>query len=496
MAEYSVHWHEGMFLSPHHMQVAESLDLRQAALRHKWDLHYNWGLRALDLDVAALADYRFAVNSLQARLRDGTLVAVPEDGVLPPLDLKPALEVAGEVTVFLAVPQVQPGKRNAPDPEEEPFGEEPAPGPAEAAPGPNGEGAADTRYLLDRLEVEDENSGDNAQPILVRMLNLKVLPSTEPRAGYEVLELARVRRGAGPDAVPELDGAYIPPLLACDAWPPLQAGILQSVCNIVGRRLEESATRIVAHGVSFDTRHPGAAARLGQLHVFNAAYAVLGVLAFADGVHPLKAYLELCRLVGQLAVFGPARQVPALPRYDHDDLGGCFFRVRQYLDDLLEEMAEPPYEERPFVGEDKRMQVALEPKWLEPAWRMYVGVHSPLKAEECVRLLTQRGQLDMKIGSSTHVDEIFLRGLKGLEFTHVSIPPDALPSDPGLIYFQVSRQAQREEWQNVQRSLTLAIRLNQRFIAGNIQGEQRLAIQTGTRTVPMQFTLYLVPQET
>jgi type VI secretion system protein ImpJ len=139
------------------------------------------------------------------------------------------------------------------------------------------------------------------------------------------------------------------------------------------------------------------------------------------------------------------------------------------------------------------MQVALEPKWLEPAWQMFVGVHSPLKAEECVRLLTQKGQLDMKIGSSTHVDEIFLRGLKGLEFTHASLPPDALPAEPGLIYFQVNRQSQREEWHNVQQSLTLAIRLNPRFIAGNIQGERRLAIQTGSRTVPMQFTLYLVP---
>jgi type VI secretion system protein ImpJ len=325
----------------------------------------------------------------------------------------------------------------------------------------------------------------------VRLPNVKLLLSTRDVTGFEVLPIARVYRLAAADALPRLDESYIPPLLACDAWPPLATGILQVTYDRLGKKIEQLARQMVSRGISFDTRNPGDAVLVGQLQELNRAYATLEVLAFAEGIHPLRAYLELCRLVGQLAVFHPSRKAPPLPRYDHDDLGGCFYRVKQYLEDIPVE--EPSYEERPFVGADLRMQVALEPKWLEPSWQMYVGVLSTLKPEECVKLLTKSGQLDMKVGSAARVDEIFQRGLRGLQFTPCTKPPRDLPSQPGLVYFQMNREAQQEEWQNVQSSLTLAIRLNRERIAGSIQGQQVLTIKHGTVTATMQFTLFLVP---
>ena len=53
-----------------------------------------------------------------------------------------------------------------------------------------------------------------------------------------------------------------------------------------------------------------------------------------------------------------------------------------------------------------------------------------------------------------------------------------MPALPGLIYFQISRESAQGEWQNVQKSLTLAIRLNENLIAGNIQGQRILTIKT------------------
>ena len=140
------------------------------------------------------------------------------------------------------------------------------------------------------------------------------------------------------------------------------------------------------------------------------------------------------------------------------------------------------------------MQVPLEPAWLEPQWEMFVGVQSALDAAELIRLLTEPGQLDMKIGSSDRVDAIFRQGQAGLRFEPCLRPPRVLPEPPGLIYFQVSREYAPAEWQNVQKSLTLALRLNEKRIAGNIQGQRILAIKVGTQTTNLQFTLYVVPQ--
>lgn len=474
MTTRAVHWHEGMFLRPHHFQTSQRHLLQSINWGEKWDLHYNWGLRTIELDLDALANFRFVTRALQARLRDGTLISIPEDGILPTLDLKPAFESASNFTVYLAVPVLNLGKANAPS---------------------NGK-ADGARYKLDWQDLEDENTGVNPQRIQVQLLNLKLLLSTEDHSGYEVLPIARVRRSDRAEATPELDESYIPPLLGCDAWKPLNTNILQQIYDRIGKKLELLAGMVVNRGIGFDSQAAGDPMIFNQLRMVNEAYSLLGVQLFAQGVHPLTTYLELCRFVGQLCILGATRRPPEIPKYDHDDLGTCFYRVKQYIDMYLNILQEPEYQERPFIGAGMRMQVELEPKWLESIWQMYVGVLSPLSTEETIRMLTKAGQLDMKIGSSDRVDEIYRLGQAGLKFAHSPRPPRALPTPPGLVYFQINRESQLEEWKNVQRSLTLAIRLNENLIVGNIQGQRVLTIRTrtGGQTTTMQFTLYLVPE--
>jgi type VI secretion system protein ImpJ len=459
-----------MFLRPHHFQTAQRHWFHQSYLDEKWDHHYNWGLRSMELDPTGLANYRFVVRSLKARLRDGTLVSVPEDGSLPVVDLKSAFERNTTVKIFLAVPVMNLGRANV-----------------------SVNGAAEAgRYFLDTQDLEDENTGINPQQIQVRLLNLKLL-STQDHAGYEVLPIARIEKSARAEATPQLDVGYIPPLLACDGWEPLKAGILEQVFDRIGKKQHMLGQLIVTRGISMESQSQGDRLILEQLRVLNEASALLGIMAFAQGVHPLTAYLELARLVGQLAIFnrkiGP--QTPSLPKYDHDDLGGCFYRLKHYLDGLLD-IEEPDYKERPFIGQALRMQVTMDGEWIHPGIELFVGVKSPLRPNDCVQMLTRPGILDMKIGSADRVDDIFRLGRRGLEFAHCPVPPRVLPTQQGLHYFQVNRASQQEEWGYVQQSLTLAIRMNENRIDGNIDGQKVLRIRTGKDNTTMEFTLYVV----
>src|SRR5262249_20578043 len=145
--------------------------------------------------------------------------------------------------------------------------------------------------------------GLDPQPTQVRLLNLKVLLANQDRTGFEVLPIVRLEKSAKAEAVPQLDPTYIPPLLACDAWKPLADGVLQSIYDRVGKIVELRANQIVTRGITFDSQGQGDNLIFEQLRVLNEAYTLLGVLSFAQGVHPFPAYLELCRLVGQLAIF-------------------------------------------------------------------------------------------------------------------------------------------------------------------------------------------------
>jgi type VI secretion system protein ImpJ len=462
-----------MFLRPHHFQTAQRHALHFAHLDEKWDHPYNWGLRAIDLDHDALANYRFVVRVLKARLRDGTLVSIPEDGKLPEVELRGAFERDNTVTVYLAVPVLNLGRANV-----------------------AGNGAAEAgRYTLITQDLEDENTGINPQPVQVRLLNIKLLTSAQDHAGYEVLPIARVDRSAGADALPKLDKAYIPPHLACDGWPPMQTEILEPIYNRIGAVQEQLANQVVTRGIGMESEAQGDRLIIEWLRALNEAAGALSVLVYGQGVHPFQAYLEIARLVGQLAIFdAKAPRTPDIPRYDHDDLQR-FYRLKMYLDNLLDKGPKRDYEMRPFEAAGLRMQVTLEPSWLEPVYQMFVGVKSPLSTDECIRLLTGRS-LNIKIANSGRVDQIYTRGERGLIFTPFPNPPRALPSTQGLTYLQVRRDSQPAEWQNVHRELSLAVRFSEQHIEGSLQpGQREVRININGRIIPLQFTLYVLKGE-
>jgi type VI secretion system protein ImpJ len=494
MTTPAVHWYEGMFLRPQNFMAAERHFRDLIWQGDSWAQHYSWGLRSIEIDQSALSDYVLKIGRLRVRFPDGTQYCIPEDG--PPLqvNLREALQTSPEVTAVLGCPLLSPWRANVAEPgsgEAVRFSREVL-SVADESVADRATGLP-ARFFRERLSVDDENAGGRPRDIDVRALNVRVLLTDGETDGYATIPLARFRKAPRADVLPQLDTSYIPPVVACDAWPKLQEGILQSTHRRIGGKLGVLTSQAEMRGVSFDSRYQGDALVLAQIHELNEAYAVLGVIAYIAGVHPLTAYLELCRVTARLAVFGPARRVPDLPRYSHDDLGGCFYAVQKQIDGLLDVVTEPAYDERSFVGAGMRMEVALAREWVEPGRRLFIAVRSSLPADECVALLTQPGRLDMKVGSADQVDSIYRQGKAGLHIRHDPYPPRVLPAPPDLVFFHLDRDRHPDEWSAVQRSLTLAVRLNERLIAGAIQGKEELVIRSGEHTSTMQFILYAVP---
>ncbi|MBI1832560.1 MAG: type VI secretion system baseplate subunit TssK [Planctomycetes bacterium] len=474
MTARAVHWHEGMFIRPHHFQAAQRHldDLR--CRNHKWDHHYNWGLRFIDLDQEALGNYRLVLHALEARMRDGTLVVAPRDGIVPTVDLRPVFQARDtrSFVVYLAVPALYLGRRNL-----------------------SGQPTPDCRYYQDLVDCVDENSGRNPQGVPVRRLNFQILVGDQDQTGYDVIPIARLERNDQADGAPRLDVSFIPPVVTCNAWTPFADGILRALHDRLDKKIDWLVEQMAAQGITFDRQAPGDALVLKQLHQLNEAATVLSVLNAAEGVHPLSAFLELSRLAGQLAIFGATRRTPPLPQYNHDDLGGCFGEMKQHLDALLDIVVEPDYKERPFIGAGSRMQVSLEPAWLDSSWQMFIGVHSTMDTPQCVNLLTKAGHLDMKVGSSDRVDDLYRLGLTGLRFAPEPLPPGGLPKVPGQVYFRLKHDAKNPEWANLKKSLLLAVRINESWIVGSIQNQRRLTIKVSGRNVTMQFSLYVLPEK-
>jgi type VI secretion system protein ImpJ len=473
MTGRAVHWHEGAFLHPHHFQAERRSIAEQGYTALRWCNPYSYGVRTLELDAEALRNSRLVIRKLEASLRDGTTIRVPADVSLQVIDLKAAFKPGQPLDVHLVLPAMNFGRANA------------------ATSGTEG---PPTRYLVEYQEFEDENTGVNPQPVAVRIPNVRLFVGDQDTTGYETLPLLRLEKSASPNAVPQLDPTFIPPLLDCQAWGYLCKDLLQASYDRLIRKRRRLVELLTERGTTIGTTDPNDAISLAHVQELNEACGVLAVLAFSSGVPPFQAYLELARIIGQLAIFDRSGRFPEIPPYQHDDLGPRFQQLKIALDHLLDILPEPGYKERGFVGVGSRMQVALDPDWLQPAWELFIGVRTDKLPDEVLRMLTIPGQLDLKIGSGDRVDQLFQQGLAGLS-VEVALRPSVLPDVPGWCYFRIGRQPERE-WQSTVRSLTLAARINETRLAGSLHGERNVRVRSASGAVlTMQFTLYAVPNE-
>ena len=465
-----VHWFEGMFLRPQHFQAADRHWGELISTSQRWDHHHNYGLRAIEISPDALANYQLQVSRCHARLRDGTLVSFETGHEPDRVDLKAAFESDSRIMAYLAIPKLNMGRRNV----------------------AVGDDAGQHRYFETSQELQDESQGGNDDHIEFRNLNVTILLSTDDLSGYEVLPICQIKRSGAEEATPEIDDAYIPPLLADDAWPALSLDIVRAIYDIIGQKIEVLSQRALDRNINLSSSQPGDLDDLLMLSTLNQCYAYLNCTAFAQGVHPFVMYSELCRAVGMLSIFDPSRRVTDIPQYDHDDLATIFKWIKLRIEQLLGATKKLDFEQRYFVGTERGMQVSIEPEWLHSGWSWYVGVNGHNVSEADCRELLRPGKLDWKMGSSQQVDLIFKHGLPGVDQLELTSPPRALPPID-WIYYEVQRDS--NAWKDVLASQTLALRFRTELIGNldKLKGQRKLEVNRADKRVILEFALFAVP---
>lgn len=226
-----VHWSEGMFLVPQHFQAADAHWDETVRQRGQWDLPYFYGVHRIEISQTALESKRFQLNACEARLRDGTSVTygagmgpgAPSDTVgaaaaaLPAIGLEEAFARSDVARVYLAIPSQRAGQN------------------AESS------GAAERFRVSSRPLLDDV--GDTEEEVEFRDLNARLIaiphdpamPLEPPQLqGYDLLQVAQVKRTGEKRPTPELNENYFPPVLAIDAWPPLGRELILGLFDRIG----------------------------------------------------------------------------------------------------------------------------------------------------------------------------------------------------------------------------------------------------------------------
>lgn len=353
-----VQWHEGMLLSPQHLQQSD-VYYQHYIVSQLYNLSpYYWGVHNLTVDENHLSNGLLRITQLQATMPDGTCIRY--DGQLDSpleLDLKALIaeqqkshvqsaldkggtkspDLTSKLTIYIGISSYK-------------------------ANGSNLEGELARFESVEDPQVCDHNSGDN--PISIPKLKPRcyLLPESKVSAQYSAMPLLQIN----PQEHNRFVASFIPPMTQVKVNSYLGEACNQ-ICSLLKRKAGYLSEQISARNqneISMHLQH--------HFALLISALPQLEALTINGTCHPLQLYYALAHLLGSLNAAKPEIALMVLPRYLHDRLNQTFDSLLQRIHYLLDHIQDN-FIKIPFAVDQRVFKLLLRPEWLRS--KLYVGVY-------------------------------------------------------------------------------------------------------------------------
>ncbi len=449
--ERQVHWGQGAFLSPQHLQAQ---DLWQQAGRHALHLRltpFPWGFEMLRVREDALASgvvdvERFALVTRDGeRLLGGTLDTAPGNARVPQRNIADL-----------------PGSSSDPSPVWRVFSRERA---------LQGLATRESGRLASRHALASDSLGDPYDPqapeaevdFLLHQANIVTGLDENAEAivrgsdSYKFAELVP----AGPGKF-KLSADYIPPTTAISASHNL-ARWTRALRDLLVSRGQDFASVKRQRGIRAASTSAQEVMRVLMMQTFARHIPLFQEHARLGTVGAYAMYQDLRRLVAEFSVFsediGYFGELAARPRetelpdYDHEDLRRCFRIGFDRAEALIKALT---------VGAEVGITLAYDGRFYRadlPAnlfendkTRFYLAFESEQKGADLFARLSRTG----KIASMDEMPRLLSAALFGLKIDLLPVPPEELPQkSPNTTYFLVDTT--HPFWQMIKNGRNIAV---------------------------------------
>lgn len=429
-----VHWHEGLFLQPHHLQVMQNQLLQCIAEERRAIRSFPYGLREARLSADALENMLVKYDRLQAVMPSGIEINYPGNTSLPPLNIKERFEASSEaMTIYLGLPLWYANRSNT------------------IELGSSEDWRSKRLYKVVELQRHDENTGENVQPMLTRHYNARLMYENDDRTDMEVMPLLRIEHAAGESiGLPAQDANFIPPCQLITGSPTLRDQ-LRDLSNAVEASRRELVIQMTRAGFSVDSMRGPQFQQMLRLKTLNRFSARLPSLVEVPGITPFEMYLELRELLAELASLHPDRDMFDVPAYDHDRPAVAFLDLAEKVRSLLKPLKGDVFRKLAFAREEQVFAAVLSDENLTIPNEYFLGIKTRLDPRETSKLV-EDGDKFKFMAKSMWQNRI--RGIKLVEERH---PPLQFPSETGLHYYRLMRDESKRMWDRIAEEKDVAI---------------------------------------
>jgi len=429
-----IHWHEGLFLLPHHLQRFQSHLHGGLALERRLARSFPYGVIEARLSSEDLRVGKVRFDSLHAILPSGTEVRYPEEAELPVLDIKAALEEFDHLTVCLAVPLWTKDRANCVTEEEDRLlGQK-------------------VLYRVVESEWADENTGGNRRPILERRINARLLVDDSVPNDMEVIPLLRLTRGSGEEVgLPRQDTEFSGPCLVLSGSSSLR-DIVRDLSSQVLACREELLLQINRGAFSLENVRGVQFEQLMLLQALNRAAARFETLLVIPSVPPIQVYRDMRDLLGDLSALHPNRDLFDAPAYDHDNPYPCFRDIADRIRLFLRGSVTQSFLKVNFTPQGDHLQADLTDEHLTRPTDYFLGIRTKEDPVKLARFVENEDQFKLMPASLVE------RAVRGVVLKEERLPPLDLPTQNGLHYFHLVRDKSPEVWSMLVREKSAIVR--------------------------------------
>jgi len=449
-----MHWHEGLFLLPHHLQGMQRDFVDRVRSERLRSRPYPFGVVEMQLFAEGLSEYKIKFDKLHVVMPSGVEVITGPGGNcdlgIREFRHKFAIMSSG-MTVSLAVPIWQPGRSNT-------IGL-----PSDPAFGTIGTDASrvDRIYTVHQEDIADENTGRDEKSVLTRNINARLVIEGENIDNLETLPLIRIEASSNEDGVvlPREDPTFSPACYSIGGSAKMYR-LLRDLAAAALTHRQELASKLGGQGMGWSPSTLNSTQMLAvlRLRTLNHYSGMLQQLVAASGVSPFEVYLRLREFLGELAALAPDRDAFETAAYDHLRPGPIFRELDKRIRPLLREPTQGTFKEFKFNLEGASLVSSpIELIDFENGIDFMLGIQSKADANELTRLVidSQRFNLLPSTYRGSAENQVKVPGIK-LEREFADIPT-ALRQRPGLNYFRLNTSASDQMWKNARRDKKLCL---------------------------------------
>ncbi len=421
-----VHWHEGLFLQPHHFQAMSRAQAESLAALRRQVMAYPWGVIDARLSRDALENMLVRFDRLHVIMPSGVELRVPDEAELPTLEIKRAFESSSDpITISLAVPLWDPQRPNT----VEDDGTEPW--------------RIKRLYRLAEMDRPDENTGDNPHPVVYRRVNARLVLEGEDTADMEVLPLLRIVHATGEETGhPRQDGQFVPPCM-CIAGSSVLREMIRDLCNQISAARQALVVQMSRAGFSIESMRGMQLEQVMRLRTLNRYAGRLPTQAELGTTSPLAMYLSLREMLGELAALNPGNDVFDVPAYDHHRPLEAFASLNEKLRSLLGGAVSEPWLRVGFESEDGTILARLEERHLSEPTQYFLAVQTRQDPQALASLVEDPDRFKLMPAALAG------RAIYGIKLQEERHPPLGLPARADLHYFRLQREESARMWERI-----------------------------------------------